>query len=217
MRQTTIRYAVVLLISMGLLLAVRPAVSVEETKAAAAADASDHSSGADGSHETGAPLGWKQDLALFSLIVFLVFLLVLKKFAWGPLIAGLDQREAGIRAHFEGAEEARRKAEELLAEHDARLEGVQDEVREIIAEARRDAEHTRSEIVAAAQHEAEATRDRAVAEIERARDQALKDLFDQVAHQVATATEHVLERSLQESDQQRLIEEALAQVSAEAE
>ena len=159
----------------------------------------------------------KRDLALFSLVVFIVFLVVLKKFAWTPLITGLDQREAGIRAHFEGAEEARRKAEELLAEHDAKLEGVQDEVREIIAEARRDAEHTRSEIVAAAQQEAEATRDRAVAEIERARDQALKDLFDQVAHQVAAATEHVLERSLQESDQQRLIEEALAQVSAEAE
>ena len=38
-----------------------------------------------------------------------------------------------------------------------------------------------------------------------------------MAHQVTAATEHVLERSLQESDQQRLIEEAMAQISAEAE
>ncbi|MFP6766849.1 MAG: F0F1 ATP synthase subunit B [Planctomycetaceae bacterium] len=216
MRLTTIRYAVVLLVSMGLFLAVGPVLSAAEPEAAAGS-APAHSPEDAAAHAKGPPLGWQADLALFSLVVFLVFLFVLKKFAWGPLIEGLDQREAGIRAHIEEAEEARRKAEELLAAHGAKLEGVQDEVREIIAEARRDAEHTRDEIVTKAQQEAEATKDRAVAEIERAGDQALKDLFDHMAHQVTAATEHVLERSLQESDQQRLIEEAMAQISAEAE
>ena len=61
---------------------------------------------------------------------------------------------------------------------------------------------------------AEATRDRARGEIERARDQALKDLFDQVSTQVTAATEHVLGRSLDAADQQRLIAEALADVTA---
>ena len=62
--------------------------------------------------------------------------------------------------------------------------------------------------------EAEATRDRALGDIERARDQALKDLFDQVSTQVAAATEHVLGRSLDAADQQRLIAESLADVTA---
>ena len=90
----------------------------------------------------------------------------------------------------------------------------QEEVKEILAEARRDAEHTKNEIMAAAQSEAEATRDRALGDIERARDQALKDLFDQVSTQVTAATEHVLGRSLDAADQQRLIAEALADVTA---
>ena len=72
------------------------------------------------------------------------------------------------------------------------------------------------EIMAAAQSEAEATRDRAIGEIERARDQALKELFDQVSTQVAAATEHVLGRSLDAADQQRLIGEALAEMTSES-
>jgi F-type H+-transporting ATPase subunit b len=108
------------------------------------------------------PITFEADLAVWSLITFVVFLFVLKKFAWGPLIEGLDKRETSVLDNIAAAEAARIKAEKMLAEHAAKLEKVQDEVREIIAEARRDAEHTKNEIVAAAQKEAEATRVRAV-------------------------------------------------------
>jgi len=174
-----------------------------------------HDDGGD-SHATGVPLDFKADLALWSLVVFLIFMFVLKKFAWKPLAEGLDAREQRIRSDIDSAEAARVKAEQMLADHEAKLAGVQEEVKEILAEARRDAEHTKTEIMAAAQSEAEATRDRALGDIERARDQALKDLFDQVATQVASATEHVLGRSLDAADQQRLIAEALAEVTSGA-
>ena len=128
----------------------------------------------------------------------------------------MDKRESGIREDIASAERAREQAATMLSDHEAKLAGVQEEVKEILAEARRDAEHTKTEIMAAAQSEAEATRDRALGDIERARDQALKDLFDQVATQVASATEHVLGRSLDAADQQRLIAEALAEVTSGA-
>ena len=169
-----------------------------------------------GAAEEGVPMSFKTDLAIWSLVVFLLFVFVLKKFAWGPLSAGLDAREQRIREDIASAESARERAEAMLADHEAKLAGVQEEVKEILAEARRDAEHTKNEIMAAAQGEAEATRDRALGDIERARDMALKDLFDQVSTQVAAATEHVLGRSLDAADQQRLIAEALADVSAGA-
>ena len=47
--------------------------------------------------ESGVPIGFKLDLALWSLVVFVLFLFVLKKFAWAPMIEGLDKREAGDR------------------------------------------------------------------------------------------------------------------------
>ena len=179
-----------------------------------AVTASDAHAESGDSHATGVPLDFKADLALWSLVVFLIFMFVLKKFAWKPLAEGLDAREQRIRSDIDSAEAARVKAEQMLADHEAKLAGVQEEVKEILAEARRDAEHTKNEIMAVAQGEAEATRDRALGDIERARDQALKDLFDQVATQVTSATEHVLGRSLDASDQQRLIAEALADVTA---
>ena len=97
----------------------------------------------------------------------------------------------------------------MLAEHAAKLDSVQDDVRAILAEARRDADHAKNEIVAAAQKEAEANRQRAIVDIERARDQALDELFFQMGKSVRLATEQVIGRALTGADNDRLIEEAL--------
>lgn len=172
-----------------------------------------HGENSHGGGPKGVPLDFQRDLALWSLVVFLVFVFVLWKFAWGPLSQALDQRESRIAEDLTQAEQARLKAEQMLVEHQQKLDAVQDEVREIIAEARRDAEHTRQEIIETAQREAEASRQRAVADIERARDAALKELFDTLASQVTQATEYVIGRSLTEDDQKRLVEEALREIS----
>ena len=162
-------------------------------------------------HEKGVPLDFKGDLALWSGITFVIFVMLLGRYAWGPLIAALNKREEHIRDDIAAAEAARIKAEQMLAEHAKTLAKVQDEVRALLAEGRRDAEHAKQEIVSEAQKEAENAKQRALHEIGRARDAALKDLFDVMASQVAHATEHVLGRSVTGADQDRLIDEALAQ------
>lgn len=166
---------------------------------------------AEESHEEGVPLSFKSDLALWSGITFVIFIFLLGRFAWKPLIAALDKRESRIRDDISAAENARIKAEQMLAEHAQTLAKVQDEVRALLAQGRQDAERAKQEIVSVAQKEAEASKQRAIHEIGRARDTALKDLFDVMATQVAHATEHVLGRSLSGADQDRLIDEALTQ------
>ncbi|MES2790007.1 MAG: F0F1 ATP synthase subunit B [Planctomycetota bacterium] len=168
-------------------------------------------------HETLAgppnPIEWKSDLALFSLIVFGLFVVILGKFAWKPLSAALDAREARIKNDIVHAEEARMKAEKMLAEYQAKLAVAQDEILKTLAEARRDAEHTRQEILAATEKEVSASKDRALQEIERTKDQALSELFNHMAGTVANATERVLGRALTDADQDRLIGDALAEFS----
>jgi F-type H+-transporting ATPase subunit b len=161
--------------------------------------------------EEGVPIKFKKDLALWSAVTFLIFLFLLGRYAWKPLIAALDAREGQIRGDISAAESARLKAEQMLAEHSKRMAQVQDEIREALAQGRRDAESLKQEIVGQAQKEAVAAKDRAVQEISRARESALKDLFDVMATEVAHATQHVLGRSVNSSDQDRLIDEALAQ------
>ena len=170
--------------------------------------------GVDAGHEGEAhapanPLAWSANLSLWSMVVFVLFLLVLTKLAWKPMTEGLDDRERRIRDDISGAEAARLKAERMLEEHAAKLDHVQDEVKVILAEARRDADVARQNIVATAQAEAEATKNRAVSEIERARDQAMNELFETMSSGVAEATAHVLGHGLNDDIQQRLIDEAL--------
>ena len=150
------------------------------------------------------------DLAVWSAVTFLVFLFVLKKLAWKPLIDGMNAREGKIRQDIADAEGNRLKAEAMLHDYEARLAKSAEEVKAILAEARRDADHAKQEILATAEKESGAMRQRAVAEIERARDQALGDLFDFVSKNVMQATEQVVGRSLTGADQERLVREALS-------
>lgn len=161
--------------------------------------------------EEGVPIKFKKDLALWSAVTFLIFLYLLGRYAWKPLVSALDEREGKIRSDISAAESARLKAEQMLGEHSKRLAQVHDEMRELLAGARRDAEHMKQEVIGQAQKEAQAAKDRAVQEISRARDSALQDLFDVMANEVAQATRHVLGRSVNAADQDRLIDEALAQ------
>ncbi len=179
-----------------------------------AADATTHADAGHGDADAHAlPMNWRVDLALFSLVTFAVYVVVLKAGAWGPLQAGLDERERGVRQNIADAEACRLKSEAMLKEHELKLAKVQEEVRDILAEARRDAEHAKQEIVAMAQREADATKQRAIAEIERSRDQALSELFDYVSSNVINATENVIGRSLSGADHERLVGDALSQMN----
>ncbi len=168
----------------------------------------------DVTHDTSVPLGWQTDLVLWSIVTFVLFLVVLRAAAWGPLISGLDKRESKYRKLLDDAKADRDKAMSLLADHEKKLAEAQKEVTEIIAEARRDAERTKADIVSAAQGEAEATRQRALDDIGRARDQAVNALFEHVRANVVSATEKVLARALTDDDRSRLVDEALAEVSS---
>jgi len=177
-----------------------------------ASDEGSHGEGGHGAHEEGAPLSPRKDAVVWSTITFVVFLFVLKKAAWGPLVDGLNKREAKYEKLLVDAEHGRDQAMKMLAEYETKLKSAQARVDEIIAEARRDAEQTKHDIVAAAQAEADATRKRVTEELNRAKDQAINELFAHMRGNVLAATERVLARSLTDADHQRLIDEALAEV-----
>lgn len=193
-----------------------PAVFAQDTPHAEAAEA--ESSGGDGHtdthEESGVPIHFQRDLALWSLIVFVFFLFVLKKIAWLPIIEGLDNREARIRSSIAEAEENRRKSQALLAEYEEKLRRAEQTVAEMVVEAKRDAERTSQDLIAKAQTEVEAIRERAKEDIAQAKDTALTEVFTSVNTQVAAAAEHVLGRALNSDDQERLIQEALAEIGA---
>lgn len=154
-------------------------------------------------------LGWREDLALWTLVVFLVLLAVLYKFAWGPISQALDARERRIAEQIEAAQRTNEEARALLAQYQERLNQAQAEVRAILDEARRDAQHTQQEILAKARQDAEAELARARREIETATAAALEELGRASADLAIELAGKIIRAQLNPADHVRLIEEAL--------
>ncbi|OAI51732.1 hypothetical protein AYO47_06880 [Planctomyces sp. SCGC AG-212-M04] len=191
-------------------------LSIGPARIVSAQAAATHSAhlGEDVSAQTKDPSEWKSDLAIFSLIVFVLLFLLLYAKAWPKIGSALEERESGIRRAIADAEKARIDSAEMLRQHQAKLDAVQEEVKTILADARKAAEQTKNEIIASANTEATNIKNRAVADINIAKDQALQELFGKMADQVAAATTQVVGRTVTGDDQNRFIREALNQVSA---
>jgi F-type H+-transporting ATPase subunit b len=156
------------------------------------------------------PMTNDPDLAIYTLVVFLVLFLVLAKFAWKPIAEGLDKREQGIADNIAAAQRSNDEAKALLAQYDKRLAAAQDEVRAILNEARRDAEYTQQQILAKAQAEAEATRDRAVRDIDSASAAAMKELAEHGSQLAVQLAGKIVGAELNSAGHARLIQDALA-------
>ena len=156
------------------------------------------------------PLAFDPDLALFTLLIFLLLLAVLWKFAWGPIAAGLDKREQGIADQIAAAQAANEQAKLLLGQYEQKLAAAAGEVRAILDEARRDAEHTQQEILAKARADARLERDRAIREIEIATDSALKELAERSTNMAVDLAGRIVQAQLKPADHTRLIDEAMA-------
>lgn len=150
--------------------------------------------GAEGEHVdyNRPPLTPHIPLLIWSLVVFGLFLLAARKLAWMPLIRGLDSREARVNRALAEAEQARIEAQRMLDDHKAHLDGVTEQVKEIIAKARGEAEQEKLRIIAEAEVEATAMRDQAIADIHAAREEALAGLDERIDAQVELASRHVL-------------------------
>jgi F-type H+-transporting ATPase subunit b len=160
------------------------------------------------------PLAFDPDLAIFTFFVFLFLVLILGKFAWPTITAALDAREKSIADNIAAAEGKHEEAKRLLAAHEARLAATADEVRELLEEARRDAEHTKTQIVAEARKAADEERKRAVREVDQAKDAALKELSERSANYAIELAGKIVREKLSANEQTTIIRDALGKLAA---
>ena len=161
------------------------------------------------------PLEFKKDLAIFTGVVFIVLLLVLWKFAWGPISQALDQRETAIEKQISDAAKSNEEARQLLAQYGEKLDQAKGEVQDILDKARRDAEGVGREIVEAAKEDAKAQHQRALREIDAATGDALKQLAEKSAMMAVELAGKIVGSELKAADHAKLVENAVAQFAAE--
>lgn len=153
------------------------------------------------------------DLAIASFIIFVLLLAILTKFAWGPIVSGLDSREKAIADRIEQAKLAAERAEASLKSYEAKLASANEESRQIVAQARRDAEAAKEKIVAEAQAVAQREREKAVEDITAAKNGALREIAEKSVETAISLARNIVRREVKPEDHDSLITDALGQFS----
>ena len=151
-------------------------------------------------------------LMIWTIVCFLITLFVLKRYAFGPIQKGIDERRERIRASLDEADRAREEARRLLEEHRALIGRAQTDAEEILGEARHVADanerRMREELEEDRQRRLEDTRKQIEAETRRALEQIRLEVVDL---SMLAATK-VTRKSLDDADHKRLIEEAVGEL-----
>jgi len=151
-------------------------------------------------------------LMIWTIVCFLVVLFVLSKYAFGPVQKMIDTRRERIQQAIAEADNARAEARNLLEEHRKLIGQAKSESEEILAEARRVADAQRERV----RVETEEDRQRRLEETRRQIDQATQQALGQIREEVGklslVAAEKITRKSLTGADQQRLIDDALAEI-----
>ncbi len=149
---------------------------------------------------------------IWTLVAFVIALLLLRKFAFPPISAALEKRQKAIDESIDSAQRTREEAEALLAQYRERLAEAREQSDEILARARDAAAGHEREAHDQAHRIAEEAARRAERDIDAATRRALQEIRKEVADLTILATEKVTRKSLDESDQRRLVEEALGEI-----
>lgn len=158
------------------------------------------------------PSQFRSDLAIWTFVVFLCLLLILGKFAWGPIMEGLEKREQSIATMIEEAKLGQAKAAEQLKQYEAKLAAAGEEARELVAQARRDAESAKDRILAEAQQAADRQRQRAIEDIQVAKNVALQEITATSVNLAVDLAGRIVRQQLNAEDHSQLIREAMNQL-----
>lgn len=151
-------------------------------------------------------------LMIWTLIAFGITLIVLKKLAFPRIAEALDIRQRAIEDAIDHANQTKAEADQILVAYKAKLAEARHQADEIVTHAKQAADAGQAESLAKAHAERENQLALARREIEQATAKAKQDLRKEVADLTVTATEKITRRSLTGDDQQRLVDEALAEL-----
>ena len=155
-------------------------------------------------------------LMLWTLIAFGISLLILRKFAFPLIGEALDRRRMAIEESINAAARTKEEADALLDEYRARLKEAREQAEDIVARSRKAADSHMDDAKASAKEYREELMETTRKDIETETRRALDEIRKEVADLTIDATEKVTRKSLDDGDQRRLIDEALAEVDFSA-
>lgn len=151
-------------------------------------------------------------LIVWTIVSFVLLVLVLRKLAWKPILEALQKREESVKSTLDRAEQARAEATILLEENRKQLERAEQEGHRILTESRTLAEKLKQDIVKNANQQSRRIVDQAKQEIERDKEAALAQLRQEVASLAISAAEKILDETLDANRHRKIIDAYLKEL-----
>ncbi|ASF40886.1 F0F1 ATP synthase subunit B [Halobacillus halophilus] len=152
---------------------------------------------------------------IIQLVFFLILLALLGKFAWGPLMNMMKEREDYVANEINTAEKSREEAQRMQREASEELKKTRQDAQKIIEDARKTAGQQERDIIESARAESERMKESARQEIEQEKEKAVQVLKDQVASMSVMIASKVIEKELSEKDQEKLIHQYIDEAGEE--
>ena len=151
-------------------------------------------------------------LMIWTVISFFILLILLRKFAYKPLVSLMHKREETIRESIEEVKRTREDAEELHERYKKLILEARNEAKKIIDEGKALGEQARKEMVNKANDESAQVVKRAQEQIAFEKERALSKLREQIADLSIMAASKVIDRSLSKEDHMKLLEEYVQKI-----
>lgn len=152
---------------------------------------------------------------LFYLVSFILLVVVVKHFAWGPVIKMMDERRTKITGDLEYADNEKNRAEKLALEREEALKSSRSEAVQIVATAKENGENQKKAIIDDAHSSAEALRQKAEADAKKAKADAMNEVHDDVANLSVAIASKLINKELSANDQISLVDSYIKELSAD--
>ena len=151
-------------------------------------------------------------LMFWTLVIFVVLMFILSKFAFGPLTKAVEDRERALQEAIDKAQADREAAAKLLQEHQAKIEAARDEAQKFIAESRGVAEKMRTDMIEQTRKEQQEILERARRDIDSEKEKAIAQLRREAVDLALAGASKVVEQNLESAKNRQIVESYLSSI-----
>tara|TARA_B100000214_G_scaffold6474_1_gene4717 strand:+ start:1520 stop:2026 length:507 start_codon:yes stop_codon:yes gene_type:complete len=152
---------------------------------------------------------------VWSLVIFLTVLFVLKKFAWNPLLDFLEEREKDIAESLKMAESAKTDLEKIKEESEKILNEAKKEGKTIVSDSKQKAEESANKILNDAKEKSNEFLDDAKLKIDIEKKRAIKEIKEEVVDLSLELATKVLQRNINDEDNSKFVKSSLEAVKVD--
>jgi F-type H+-transporting ATPase subunit b len=152
-------------------------------------------------------LGVTPALLITQIVGFIILMLLLNRFMFKPIFGILDQRQADIKATYDQLDEDRARMEQTRRDYEQRLQGIEEESREKIQAAVKEAQALRDNLIADAEAHAATIIEQGRNESERDRQKAFLEMRSQIVTLAVAAAGKVIDENLTDTRQSKLVDD----------